>query len=317
MTSATISEHQVHDLLTSLSDVARTRILSALGCAELTVNELCAVLQLPQSTVSRHLRALVDAGWVLGRREGTSRWYRRAEQDPESAAGRLWSVVDAEVAGTPAARDDARRVERVLAQRHQSSQDYFSAVATEWAEVRTNLFGTDFDRIALLGLLDRTWTAGDLGTGVGQMTAHLAPFVHKVIAVDESRAMLETAQARLAGHDNVDVRHGRLEALPIDTAELDVAMMVLVLHYLPDPPAAIREAGRCVRPGGRILIVDMLPHDRVEYQHTMGHRWLGFETHTLSTWLTESGFDAPSVIGLPTDTTARGPALFAATATRR
>jgi ArsR family transcriptional regulator len=307
----------VHDLLNTLSDSVRTRILGMLGRAELTVNELCAVLQLPQSTVSRHIRTLVDGGWVLGRREGTSRWYRTAERSADSVAGRLWSLVGGELAEGATALDDGRRLERVLAQRHQTSQGYFSAVAAEWAEVRTNLFGTDFDRIALLGLLDRTWTAGDLGTGVGQMTSHLAPFVHRVIAVDESKPMLDTARARLADAANVDVRQGRLEALPIDDAELDVALMVLVLHYLPDPAAAIREAGRCVRPGGRLLVADMLPHSRTEYQHTMGHRWLGFEPAMLSEWLTRSGFEAPTFVDLPTDTQARGPALFAATATRR
>ncbi|NNC93578.1 MAG: metalloregulator ArsR/SmtB family transcription factor [Acidimicrobiia bacterium] len=300
--------------LSVLSDPVRCRLLAILELDELTVSELCGILQLPQSTMSRHLKILSEDGWVDGRKDGTSRRYLavpRAEGSPEAA---VWGVTRTEVAGSSAAASDRERLERVLADRSRRSQEYFSTAAAEWTETRASLFGHDFDRIALLALLDRTWVVGDLGTGSGQMSLHLAPFVERIIAVDESEAMLHTARARLATESNIDVRAGRLEALPIADGELDAAMLVLVLHYLPDPAAAILEATRALTVGGRILIVDMLPHDRSEYQRSMGHLWLGFDPDEIGEWLTAAGFDPPIVSPLPTDTRARGPALFAASA---
>lgn len=303
--------------LAVLSDPVRCRALAILERDELTVSELCRVLQLPQSTTSRHLKTLVNDGWVVGRKDGTSRRYVARARSEGSPARALWRVVRDEMTSTSTAGDDLQRLRAVLAERHRKSQEYFSAAAAEWSEVRRSLFGDDFDRIALLALLDREWTVGDLGTGSGQMSVHLAPFVGRVIAVDESDAMLDTARTRLASEQNVEVRQGRLEALPIDDSELDAATLVLVLHHLPDPAAAIAEAARCLRPGGRVLIVDMLPHDRDEYRQSMGHVWLGFEPADIETWLEGASFERPIVSPLPTDTQARGPALFAASAVKR
>src|SRR5690606_30036240 len=116
------------------------------------------------------------------------------------------------------------------------------------------------------GLLDEGWTVGDLGCGTGQVAASLAPFVARVVAVDESAAMLAAARGRLGGVGNVEVRAGELESLPLDDAELDAAVVFLVLHYLSDPGAALREVARVLRPGGRVLVVDMMPHEREEYR---------------------------------------------------
>ena len=306
---AAILEH-----LSVLSDSVRCRVLAILEQDELTVSELCGILQLPQSTMSRHLKILAEDGWVNGRRDGTSRRYVAATRAEASPAAEVWRVTRAELAGSPAAAGDRERLKRVLADRSRRSQEYFSTAAAEWSETRSSLFGHDFDRFALLALLDRKWVVGDLGTGSGQMSLHLAPFVERVIAVDESEAMLQTARARLAGESNVEVRSGRLEALPIADGELDAAMLVLVLHYLPDPAAAIAEAARALTAGGQILIVDMLPHDRIEYQRSMGHLWLGFDPDEIGEWFAAVGFDRPIVSPLPTDTQARGPALFAASA---
>ncbi|NNL69945.1 MAG: metalloregulator ArsR/SmtB family transcription factor, partial [Acidimicrobiia bacterium] len=302
--------------LSVLSDPVRCRALAVLEQDELTVSELCGILQLPQSTMSRHLKTLAEDGWVDSRRDGTSRRYVAAPLGEGSPASQVWKVARTEVAAGPAAATDRKRLQSVLADRRRRSQEYFTGAAAEWTETRASLFGQDFDRVALLGLLDRTWVVGDLGTGSGQMSMQLAPFVDRVIAVDESEAMLQAARDRLAGEANVEVRAGRLEALPIADGELDAAMLVLVLHYVPDPSAAIAEASRAIAAGGRILIVDMLPHDRTEYRRSMGHLWLGFDPDTIGEWLAAAGFDRPIVGALPADVDARGPALFAASATK-
>ena len=129
---------------------------------------------------------------------------------------------------------------------------------------------------ALPALFDPRWVVGDLGCGTGQTSAAVAPFVARVVAVDRSGEMLQAARRRLRDQPNVDIRRGELEALPIADGELDVAIMMLVLHHVPDPLAVLREAARVLRPGGRSCSCDMLPHDREEYKQQMGHVWLGF-----------------------------------------
>jgi len=313
---STSSSQGVFDRLSVLADPVRCRLLTILERDELTVSELCSILQLPQSTASRHLKTLVEDGWVQGRKDGTSRRYIAQPLAEGSSAAALWSVVHGEIAQSVAVHNDLQRLQRVLAERRTKSQEFFSSAAAEWTEVRKNLFGEHFDRIALLGLLDRSWTVADLGTGSGQMSAHLAPFVGRVIAVDESDAMLQTARKRLLAHENVEVRQGRLESLPIADGELDAATLVLVLHYLPDPQAAIAEAARALCPGGRLLLVDMLPHERAEYRQSMGHLWLGFSSAQLEAWFSAAGFEKPIVSPLPIDATAKGPTLFAASAVK-
>src|ERR1700682_3682351 len=132
--------------------------------------------------------------------------------------------------------------------------------------------------------------AGDLGCGSGQMSAALAPFVGRVIAVDASAAMLQAAKRRLSAFDNVDLRRGELEALPIDDRALDVATLMLVLHHVPEPERALAEVARVLKPGGRLILVDMLPHDRDRYRQQMGHVWLGFSEDQITRMLADAGF---------------------------
>ena len=308
MTRATI-----HDRLSSLADPTRGRLLLLLDRHELTVGELCAVLQLPQSTVSRHLKTLGDDGWVLSRAEGTTRQYRMTNP-LEPAARRLWQLVRDHAAESSLARHDAERLRTTLAERRLKSQEFFSGAAAQWDALRTELFGRRADVGALLGLLDEQWTVGDLGCGTGPFSEALAPFVRRVIAVDASRAMLAAARKRLDGVENVELRQGELEALPVDDGALDAAVLFLVLHYTVDPARALAEVRRALRPGGRLLVVDMAPHEREEYRQQMGHLWQGFSREQLDAWLTGAGFDALRYTPLAPDPAAKGPALFAATA---
>ena len=281
---------------------------------ELTVSELCAVLQMPQSSVSRHLKTLADDGWVTSRRDGTSRFYSMPVDDLDSGAARLWPLIREQVTSTKGAEQDERRLRGVLSRRRAKSQEFFASAAGGWDRLRGDLFGDEFFLWAVLGLIDPTLTVGDLGCGTGQLTETVAPYVRRVISVDGSEDMLDAARQRLSGATNVDLRRGELESLPIESGELDVAMLSLVLHYSPEPPRALSEVGRVVRPGGRVLVVDMLPHDRQEYQQQMGHVWLGFSETQITRLLAGAGFGDVRVRMLPADPDAKGPALFAAMA---
>ena len=300
------------DHMTALSDPTRCRMLLLLEKHELTVSELCSVLQLLQSTVSRHLKTLADDGWVTSRRDGTSRFYSMPVDDLDAGASRLWPLISEQVTSTRGAEQDERRLQSVLSRRRAKSQEFFASAAGGWDRLRGELFGDEFFLWALLGLIDPTLVVGDLGCGTGQLTEVVAPHVSRVISVDGSDDMLDAARQRLSGATNVDIRQGELESLPIESGELDVAMLSLVLHYSPEPPRALAEVGRVVRTGGRVLVVDMLPHDREEYQQQMGHVWLGFSESQITRLLAGAGFENVRVRMLPVDPDAKGPALFAA-----
>jgi ubiquinone/menaquinone biosynthesis C-methylase UbiE/DNA-binding transcriptional ArsR family regulator len=307
---------EILEHMSALSDPTRCRMLLMLEKHELTVSELCSVLQMPQSSVSRHLKTLADDNWVASRRDATSRYYTMPLDDLDSAASRLWPLIREQVASTTAAAHDERRLRGVLDRRRVKSQEFFATAAGKWDRLREDLFGDTFCLWAVLGLIDSTLIIGDLGCGTGQLTATVAPYVRRVIAVDASAEMLDAARTRLAPLSNVDIRKGELETLPIKDGELDAAILSLVLHYSPEPSRTLTEVARVCRPGAKLLVVDMLPHHHEEYQQQMGHLWLGFSEKQIIKFLSAAGFESMRVRALPVDPDAKGPALFAAVATR-
>jgi ArsR family transcriptional regulator len=128
--------------------------------------------------------------------------------------------------------------------------------------------------------------------------------------------MLQAARKRLSSAGNVELHRGELESLPIDAARLDAAMLMVVLHHVPEPEKVLAEVSRVLKPGGRVLIVDMLPHDREYYRQQMGHVWLGFSEEYVQRLLEGSGMREVRVVPLMPDPHAKGPALFIATARR-
>ena len=307
---------EILEHMTALSDPTRCRMLLLLERHELTVSELCAVLQMPQSSVSRQLKTLADDNWITSRRDVTSRYYTMSLDDLDPAASRLWPLISEQVASTTAAAHDQRRLRGVLDRRRVKSREFFATAAGKRDRLREDLFGDTFQLWAALGLIDPTLTVGDLGCGTGQLSETVAPYVRRVVAVDGSPEMLEAARKRLGEFGNVDIRKGELEALPINDGELDAALLSLVLHYSAEPVRTLSEVARVCRPGAKLLVVDMLPHHHEEYQQQMGHVWLGFSEKQIVKFLTAAGFDNARVRALPVDPDAKGPALFAAIATR-
>src|SRR5712692_10366086 len=239
------------DQLSSLADTTRSRLLLLLDRHELTVSELCTIMQLPQSTVSRHLKALVDHGWIAARVEGTSHLYAMTPEGGSKSSRRLWQIVREQVESNPAALQDQRRLRAALAERRTKSQEFFASSAGQWDRLRDELFGDRSHLAALAAFADPNWTVGDLGCGTGQVSAAVAPFVARVIGVDGSAAMLQAAKRRLQVFGNVDLRRGELESLPIDDGRLDAATLMLVLHHVAEPEKALAEVARVLKPEGR------------------------------------------------------------------
>jgi ArsR family transcriptional regulator len=207
----------VVDQLSVLSDAIRMRMLAILEGRELTVSELCDVVQLPQSTVSRHLKTLLDGEWVASRRDGTRRLYTLPLTEIDDSAKRLWQVVREQIASSAAASEDERRLKQVLERRKTQSEAFFSSAAGQWDRLREELFGPTSHLRALAGLLDSEEVVGDLGCGTGQVSQWLAPFSNRIIAVDASKEMLKAARERLSGQRHVRSGRDRSRSCPYTT----------------------------------------------------------------------------------------------------
>jgi len=299
-----------------LADETRLRLLNLLERHELGVVELCDILQLPQSTVSRHLKVLSDENWVRNRRLATTRFYRMILDELDPAARKLWLLAREQTGHWATLQQDELRLQRRLRDREIDSAEFFAGAAAEWDRLRTELYGDDFTTAALLALLPRDLVVADLGCGSGAVMQLLAPHVKQVIGIDNSPAMLKAARKRLTDAPNADVRKGDLQSLPLADATCDAALLLLALTYVAQPQPVLREMHRILRAGGKAIIVDLLPHDREDFRRQMGQISSGFSSEIMNELLTSAGFTDPRSVSLPPGTDAKGPALLLATASK-
>lgn len=314
------SEPQTPELLLarleSLGDAVRLRLLVLLEAHELSVSDLAAILQMPQSSVSRHLKPLAEQGWIVSRSERTANLYRMANGELPEAARRLWELSRDEITAWPQLAHDHLRLEQRLAERQPDSRALFAGMAGEWERLRTELYGQRFTAAALTALLPRDWVVADLACGTGSVTVQLAPHVARVLAVDKTPEMLDAARHRARGCRNVDFHEADLGALPIADGACDAALLLLTLTHLDRPEAALAEMARILRPGGRAVVVDLLHHDRDDFRRRMGQRRNGFIPAELAGLLAGAGLAGVACNPLPPEPDAKGPALLLATGTR-
>jgi ArsR family transcriptional regulator len=300
----------------SLADGTRLRLLRLLERHELGVVELCDVLQLPQSTVSRHLKVLGDQKWVRSRRQGTTHLYRTLLDELDPAARKLWIVAREQTDAWATGKQDQLRLERLLEEREVDRDTFFAGAASEWDGLRRDLYGDRFSIAAMLALLPGDYVVADLGCGTGNLTVDIAPHVKQVIGIDDSTAMLKAARKRCGLFDNVDLRKGDLAAVPIETGICDAALLVLALTYVPEPATVVAELSRILKPGGRGVIVDLLPHDREDFRRQTGQMSLGLEPAAIESMMMNAGFEKIISRPLTPEPNVKGPALFLATGSR-
>ena len=308
-----MSEASVPSLLQwidPLNDLARLRALRVLSHNELGVGELATVLQLPQSTISRHLKRLLDAGWISRRTLGTAALYRVANVEQDPTARTLWELTKASLETVAECRGDEQRVREVLARRSVDSRAFFGDLGGAWTDLRQRLFGKSASLHPLLALINPDWVVGDLGCGTGQTAIELACWVRRVEAIDREAAMLQAARLRLAGVNNVGLHKADVLDLPFDDRAFDATLLSLILHHLELPKRAVREAARVT--SGPLLIIDMMAHERTDYRDTMGHIHLGFTEETLTELADQAGVHLDHYQPLPPDPEASGPPLFVA-----
>jgi len=307
----TASSSTLLDSLSALNGSARLRVLRVVSKHELSVGEVADILQLPQSTASRHLKPLHASGFVARRTVGTTGLYRLCDNMQHEVA-ELWNIVAANCDDLPQAEEDAARMISVLAQRHTDSRHFFQTLGSDWELMRKDLFGSEFTSNALLCLLDPTLIVVDIGCGIGDVSSLIAPYVSSVIAVDRESSMLDEAKQRPDLASNIVFQEADALSLPLSDNSANVALFCLVLHHLEHPEEALKEAARIVSGGGRIIIIDMQEHQHQEYKHTMGHVHLGFSESDISSLCATCGVTLTQYHRLSPNPEARGPSLFAA-----
>jgi ArsR family transcriptional regulator len=271
-----------------LADPNRLRILLLLRAEELTVAELQEILAMGQSTISTHLAQLRQAGLVEDRRTGKNSLYRLAAGPADAPLDEILTHAEKQTAEFAA---DQSAMRRALKKRQDKMRSFFDSVAGRLGA--DYVPGKSWKSLAeaLLRLLPPMVIA-DLGAGEGAFALLLAQRAKKVIAVDSSEKMIDVgrAHAQRLGQKNIDFRVGDMEELPIRTGSVDCVFFSQSLHHALHPQRALEEAARILRPGGRIVVLDLVQHRYEEARALYADEWLGFSESDLEAMLNHAGF---------------------------
>jgi ArsR family transcriptional regulator len=288
------------DLLKAAGEPTRLRLLALLSAGDLTVTDLTEILGQSQPRVSRHLKLLTEEDLIDRYQEGA--WaYFRLKQDGDAAA-LVRQLLDATAKDDAVLLRDGERLADVKRVRSERAQDYFSRNAAAWDELRKLHVSDELIENQLLGLIGKSPIDSmlDLGTGTGRILQLLSGVYRRAIGIDASRDMLAVARSNLdkSGITNASVRHGDIFNLPLEGQDFDLIVIHQVLHFLDEPDRAIAEAARLLRPGGRLVIIDLAPHSFDYLREDHAHVRLGFSHQTLEDWLKKSDLELLKAVDL-------------------
>lgn len=276
-------------ILKVLGDPTRVRILLLLESHSLTVAEMQEILGMGQSRISTQLAQLKQAHLVDDRRSGKNNFYTlHSDAESNPTIRQLLDAARNELDEWP--KDDAA-LRFVLEKRRDKIRAHFDDLAGRFG--RDFVPGRSWKSLceAMLKLLPPMVIA-DLGAGEGTLSQLLAQRAVHVYAIDNSEKMVAYGKqiAEEHGLGNLEYRLGDIEQIPIDDASVDLAVFSQALHHAEKPERAIREAFRIVRPGGRIVILDLVQHNFEEARELYADTWLGFPEVELRQWLEQAGF---------------------------
>lgn len=296
------------EIYKALADESRIRIMQILQHGYFNVQELTSILGVSQSTISHHLKTLGAAGLVRMHKQGTWAYYALGplSEGSEASASRktIESFLDIINNGVDphtkalVAKDSAQ-VNEIQNRRRNHSLRFFEDIAGRWREVRSGAQAEDSYMLELIKEISPDAALLELGCGSGALLDRIVPRKGTTVGVDYSAAMLEEAKQTLnrrAGE--VDLRLGNLEHLPVGDASVDIAAAFMVLHHVADPQSVFAESFRVLRPGGKLMIVDLGRHDDEFMRERFADLWLGFETKELCAWGDAAGFRKTEVRSL-------------------
>ena len=288
---------KIVDIVRTIGEPTRLRILVLLARGELAAGEMSTVLNQSQPRVSRHLKLLAEAGLLERRPEGAWVFFRLKTDGPE---GRIIRTILDEVPQDDLVLvRDLERLAQVQAQREEVARAYFETAADEWHALRRLHQPEALVEARLVEAVtgQHFGLHIDLGSGTGRMIELFAPQARRAEGVDSSRKMLALARARLddTGSGQASVRQADILGLPYDDNCADLVTIHQVLHYLPEPQAAIKEAARILKPGGTLLIADFAPHAFEELRQAHAHRRLGFADQEVTLWCEQFGLVVEAV----------------------
>jgi ArsR family transcriptional regulator len=277
-----------------LSDEGRVRILRLLEREELSVAELQDILGMGQSRISMQLSQLKQGGFVEARRAGQKSLYKLVI--PPGIDGILTEALRRSTAEIREAAKDDEGLRLALARRKDKLRSYFDDLAGRFG--RNYVPGRSWKGLAevLLRLLPPL-TIADLGAGEGTLSLLLAQRAERVVAVDNSEKMVEYGRdaAHRNGVSNLEYRLGDLEELPLGDGEVDIALLHQSLHHALHPQKAVEEAWRILKPGGRVVILDLLRHGFEQARELYADVWLGFSQPDLNRMLTDAHFGSTDI----------------------
>jgi ubiquinone/menaquinone biosynthesis C-methylase UbiE/DNA-binding transcriptional ArsR family regulator len=287
--------------LKATAESTRLRLLALFTRGELTVSEVTQILRQSQPRVSRHLKLMSEAGLIERFKEGSWVFYRLAEGGPGRAI--VQKLAELLPWDDATLKRDLERLDAVRKQREENAQEYFAANAGEWDSIRALHIPEDQVEGAVLEFVGPSQVASylDLGTGTGRILELIAPRASRAVGIDLNGEMLTLARARIerAALAHVQVRRGDLFELPYPDDSFELITVHQVLHYLEDPSAAVVEAARVLKPGGRLVIADFAPHALEFLREAHQHRRLGFADKEVGQWCKAAGLSLVGTRALP------------------
>ena len=283
--------------LRAAAEPTRLRLLALAARGAFCVMEFTEILGQSQPRLSRHLRLLVEAGLMERVREGANVWFTLPH-----GPGLTQDLLARLPSDDPVLEADRRQAARVLAERARVASESFRKRGADWDEAHALALPVDAIEHAVLEAVGgHPGRLLDIGTGTGRLLERVADRVERGLGVDASRAMLALARSRLSKPElaHCAVRQADMYRLPMPDGEFDTVVLQMVLHYAEDPAAALAEACRVLRPGGMLLVVDLLRHHRTELFERLAHRWPGFDDATLHAFMQEAGLCAGDPVTVP------------------